>query len=415
MDTYNNGEHSLSSFQTFFLSIPAFTSPNSKALFSLPKSELILKTKTQNPELNEYMEEGNANPATSTAGPAAAAQQQQHLLLQQQLFLMQQQQHQQQQQQQQRPRPPHIQQPNLQQSHLQQAMARFPSNIDAHLRAPGLRSLQFMQQQGQGQGQLSQAQLQQQMARSAAAPPFAQPQVRNPEIEMALQDASKVCNPDVKTPFSSIEDAVNRLLPYHVVSDYEAEEDDRMIEADKLAQTPSRLQQWDHNILVKIAEFTSTFEKQVLAFNIMTRKRSLGEFRSEERLHLEQLLLQNEKRLALETRAEIEARQKAAQMAASAAQADMMGAGRVSAPMRSHAAAVQGEDAQDQELMRQGSWAGNAGNSGVNAGNANENENGDNNGEEEEEGDDDYLNNEENGDDDDDDGDSGGELDLNAR
>ncbi|KAJ1685555.1 hypothetical protein LUZ63_016945 [Rhynchospora breviuscula] len=377
------------------------------------------------------MEEGNANPATSTAGAAAAAaqaQQQQHLLLQQQLFLMQQQQqqqqhqhqhqHQQQQQQQQRPRPPHIQQPNLQQSHLQQAMARFPSNIDAHLRAPGLRSLQFMQQQGQGQGQgqLSQAQLQQQMARSAAAPPFAQPQVRNPEIEMALQDASKVCNPDVRTPFSSIEDAVNRLLPYHVVSDYEAEEDDRMIEADKLGQNPSRLQQWDHNILVKIAEFTSTFEKQVLAFNIMTRKRSLGEFRSEERLHLEQLLLQNEKRLALETRAEIEARQKAAQMAASAAQADMMGPGRVSAPMRSHAAAVQGEDAQDQELMRQGSWAGNAGNSGINAGNANDNENGDNNGEEEEEGDDDYLNNEENGDgDDDDDGDSGGELDLNAR
>ncbi|KAJ3701481.1 hypothetical protein LUZ61_005186 [Rhynchospora tenuis] len=358
------------------------------------------------------MEEGNANPATSTAGAsaaaAAAAQQQQHLLLQQQLFLMQQQQHQQQQQ---RPRPPHIQQPNL-----QQAMARFPSNIDAHLRAPGLRSLQFaqMQQQGQaqGQGQMAQAHLQQQMVRSAAAP-FAPPQVRNPEIEMALHDATKVCNPDVKTPFASIEDAVNRLLPYHVVSDYEAEEDDRMIEADKAGQTPSRLQQWDHNILVKIAEFTSTFEKQVLAFNIMTRKRSLGEFRSEERLHLEQLLLQNEKRLALETRAEIEARQKAAQMAASAAQADMMGPTRGSAPLRSHAAAVQGEDAQDQELMRQGSWAGNASNSGANAGNANENENGDNDGEEEEEGGDDYLNNEENGEDGD--GDSGGELDLNAR
>lgn len=144
------------------------------------------------------MEEGNTNPATSAAGAAAAAQQQQQILLQQQLFLMQQQ----------RPRP-HMQQPNPQQSHLQQAMARFPSNIDAHLRAPGFRSLQFAQAQLQ-QGQMSQAQaqLQQQMARSAAS---SAPAVRNPEIEMALQDASKVCNPDVKTPFASIEDAVNRL------------------------------------------------------------------------------------------------------------------------------------------------------------------------------------------------------------
>jgi hypothetical protein len=29
-------------------------------------------------------------------------------------------------------------------------------------------------------------------------------------MEMALQDAMRVCNPDVKTPFQSIEDAVNR-------------------------------------------------------------------------------------------------------------------------------------------------------------------------------------------------------------
>ena len=29
-------------------------------------------------------------------------------------------------------------------------------------------------------------------------------------MEMALQDAMRVCNPDIKTPFQSIEDAVNR-------------------------------------------------------------------------------------------------------------------------------------------------------------------------------------------------------------
>lgn len=199
-----------------------------------------------------------------------------------------------------------------------------------------------------------------------------------------------------------------------MVSDYEAEEDDRVVESDKTGQVPSRLQQWDHNILVKIAEFTSTFEKQVLAFNIMTRKRSHGDFRSEERLLLEQSVFQQEKRLAMETRMEIEARQKATQMAATAAQVDFMGPPRAPAPIRGHAAATQGEDAQVQDVMRQGGWSGNASNSAVHASNANETENGDNNGEDEEEGDEDFLNNEENGEDDDGD-DSGGELDLNAR
>ncbi|OAY72835.1 hypothetical protein ACMD2_19164 [Ananas comosus] len=136
----------------------------------------------------------------------------------------------------------------------------------------------------------------------------------------------------------------SRLLPYHVVSDYEAEEDDRILDSDATGQVNSRLQQWDHNILVKIAEFTTTFEKQVLAFNIMTRKRALGEFRSEERLMLEQALLQEEKQSLLELRAEIESREKAGRMAmAQAEQAhrvEMMARG----PMRGSAATAPGED-----------------------------------------------------------------------
>lgn len=99
-----------------------------------------------------------------------------------------------------------------------------------------------------------------------------------------------------------------RLLPYHVVADYEAEEDDRILDSDTTGQILSRSQQWDHNIAAKVAEFTSTFEKQTLAFNIITRKRTLGEFRSEERLMLEQALLQEEKRAIMEVRAEIESR-----------------------------------------------------------------------------------------------------------
>ncbi|KAK8950615.1 hypothetical protein KSP40_PGU002686 [Platanthera guangdongensis] len=136
------------------------------------------------------------------------------------------------------------------------------------------------------------------------------------EAEMVHQDVMNVCNPDFKRPFTSIEDAVLRLLPYHVVADYEAEEDDRILDSDTTGQIPSRLQQWDHSILAKIAELTATFEKQVLAFNIMSRKRALGEFRSEEKLMIEQVLLQEEQQALLGLRAEIESREKARREAA---------------------------------------------------------------------------------------------------
>lgn len=128
---------------------------------------------------------------------------------------------------------------------------------------------------------------------------------------MAYQDAWRVCHPDFKRPFTSLEDACERLLPYHVVADYEAEEDDRILDSDTTGQMPSRSQQWDNNIAAKVAEFTGTFEKQALAFNIITRKRAIGEFRSEERLMIEQVLLQEEKRAMFELRAEIESREKA--------------------------------------------------------------------------------------------------------
>lgn len=96
-----------------------------------------------------------------------------------------------------------------------------------------------------------------------------------------------------------------------MVADYEAEEDDRILDSDTTGLMPSRSQQWDNNIAAKVAEFTGTFEKQALAFNIITRKRAIGEFRSEERLMIEQALLQEEKRAMLELRAEIESREKA--------------------------------------------------------------------------------------------------------
>uniref|UniRef100_A0A0D3HUB4 GLTSCR protein conserved domain-containing protein n=1 Tax=Oryza barthii TaxID=65489 RepID=A0A0D3HUB4_9ORYZ len=311
--------------------------------------------------------------SSSAAAAAAAAAAAQHQQLQRQIFLMQQAQAQSQSQAQgHAPTPQQL---------SQQAMSRFPSNIDAHLRPLGpIRFQQPPQPQPQPPQPPPQPQPQQQQPHSGAPSPSqsqvspqqqqaaamaaAAARVRSPEVEMALQDAMRVCNPDIKTPFQSLEDAVNRLLPYHVVADYEAEEDDRILDSDTTGQIPSRLQQWDHNILVKIAEFTTTFEKQVLAYNIMTKKRAIGEFRSEERLMLEQALLMEEKQAMMGLRAEIESREKAGREAAEAkmrmamaeqaraeaqAHSEMIGHG----PLRAHAAASQGEDGPSHEMMQE--------------------------------------------------------------
>ncbi|KAM3381586.1 bromodomain-containing protein DDB [Capsicum galapagoense] len=215
------------------------------------------------------------------------------------------------------------------QQQQQDAMARFPSNIDVHLRPqqllhrpinpnPNLNpnpnpnpsssssnnpSGQIGNQQSSGTAQQQQQQQQQKMNRVA-------PETNRIELQMAYQDAWRVCHPDFKRPFTSLEDACERLLPYHVVADYEAEEDDKILDSDTTGQMLSRSQQWDHNIAVKVSEFTATFEKQVLAFNIISRKRDVGDFRSEEKLMLEQLLLQEERRSLLELRQEMESRQK---------------------------------------------------------------------------------------------------------
>ncbi|CAL9198439.1 uncharacterized protein LOC104000674 [Musa acuminata AAA Group] len=255
------------------------------------------------------MAEGNDNANGSMA---------QQLLFQQhrqQLFLMQQQQ---------------LQQQLQRQQQQQQAVSRFPSNIDAHLRDPSLRSLHFQAPTPPAAAQPSSSQpLPSSVLHYPPQPQSARPAAvgvevgvgrpGNPvEVEMAQKDALMVCNPDFKCPFASVEDAVLRLLPYHVVSDYEAEEDDRILDGDTLGHIISQLQQWDQNILTKIAEFTTTFEKQVLAFNILSRKRAQGEFRSEERLMIEQALMQEEKQALLEIRAEMESREKAGREAAEA-------------------------------------------------------------------------------------------------
>jgi len=138
------------------------------------------------------------------------------------------------------------------------------------------------------------------------------------ELEMAQQDAWKVCNPDVKRPFSSLEDACERILPYHVVADHEADEDDRILDSDTTGQLLSRSQVWDQNIISKVGEFTGAFEKQMHFFNSILKRRSQGDLRFEERLMIEQIILQDERQKLFDTQAEIEAREKAGREAAEA-------------------------------------------------------------------------------------------------
>lgn len=111
-----------------------------------------------------------------------------------------------------------------------------------------------------------------------------------------------------------------RLLPYHVVADYEEDEDENIINSSELM---SKSQRWEHDISTKMSEFTTIFEKQVDTFNHISNKKKHGEMRTEERLMIENLLLQDEKRALFEARAEMESRQIAGQMAAMAhSQAD---------------------------------------------------------------------------------------------
>ena len=141
----------------------------------------------------------------------------------QQLLLQQQEVQQQQQQQQHQQQFLLLQQLTKQAQQQQQAaISRFPSNIDAHLRPPSNhRPLTFhqqnpnpnsnpipnlQQQQGSNLGQNAQHLQQQQKG--------IRPQVIQVELQMAYQDAWRVCHPDFKGPFSSLEDACERFFKF---------------------------------------------------------------------------------------------------------------------------------------------------------------------------------------------------------
>ncbi|CAD6263952.1 unnamed protein product [Miscanthus lutarioriparius] len=155
--------------------------------------------------------------------------------------------------------------------------------------------------------------------------------------QMAFEDAWKALNPDFRTPFASVEDAVSRLLPYHVFAD--CEEDDDVVEpinggSSSISTTTekSSTQIWDDDMGAQVEGFLEHFEKQVLTFNVMTQQHAAGFNRTEEQLILEKAVVEDE-RLQLErvraavTQRQQQEQQEAARTRLALAQAQAQAAG----------------------------------------------------------------------------------------
>ncbi|BAS88982.1 uncharacterized protein [Oryza sativa Japonica Group] len=118
---------------------------------------------------------------------------------------------------------------------------------------------------------------------------------------MAHEDAWRACNRDFATPFASVEDAISRLLPYHVFAEYE--EDEIYVEDQPPAKDKSSVQEWDDDHEAEAIRMAEEFEKQVVTFNVAVLKSAAGAARAEERLMVENLLLAYERRQSEHVRA----------------------------------------------------------------------------------------------------------------
>nr|CAH66450.1 OSIGBa0145N07.6 [Oryza sativa] len=154
------------------------------------------------------------------------------------------------------------------------------------------RTLAPPQQKNQGIGVSGAA------AGAGAAPVSSPPSGMLAAVEMALgdmaEDAREACNPDITTPFASVEDAISRLLPYNVYAEYE--EDEIYVEDQPPAKDKSSVQEWDDDREAEVIRMAEEFEKLVLTYNVAVRKSGAGAARGEERLMVENLLLADEQR-----------------------------------------------------------------------------------------------------------------------
>lgn len=95
-----------------------------------------------------------------------------------------------------------------------------------------------------------------------------------------------------------------RLLPYHIVAEYEP--DDVEVSTSESGVPVSRSQAWKESLESKSSDFMRMLDKQINTFNTIMRRRAEGDMRGEERLLVEKWLLVDERQKLADARAQVQ-------------------------------------------------------------------------------------------------------------
>lgn len=99
-----------------------------------------------------------------------------------------------------------------------------------------------------------------------------------------------------------------RLLPYHVVAEYDLEELEVLPSESRSGATTlliSRAQSWNDTLKARTAEYTGALDKHINTYNSIMKRRADGEMRGEERLLVEKYLLVDERQKLADARAKV--------------------------------------------------------------------------------------------------------------
>lgn len=99
-----------------------------------------------------------------------------------------------------------------------------------------------------------------------------------------------------------------RLLPYHVVAEYDLEELEVSPSESRSGSTTlliSRAQSWNDTLKAKTAEYMGALDKHINTYNNILKRRADGEMRGEERLLVEKYLLVDERQKLADARAKV--------------------------------------------------------------------------------------------------------------
>lgn len=115
------------------------------------------------------------------------------------------------------------------------------------------------------------------------------------EATFAYDDLKKASTPDLKRPFSSVRDACERLLPYHVWAEWDSEELDYSGETDFSPLLAEKWEAWADAVHTRSLSFKAQTERLVESYDRLLKRRVIGEMAGEHLVQNAQLLLQDEK------------------------------------------------------------------------------------------------------------------------